>query len=306
MYTLYLLTGTSLLTERAAVWLVLVMIIGIIQQFTEISKVSIKWKINNFVRNIKKLIMPMFYARNWWVFYFDAFNRFYKKDIMYKFRNGLVFHATSQNADGLIINEIWGNKVYTPQGFEIEKNDIIVDIGAHKGYFSIFASLKAKKGRVISFEPADKNYTTFMRNIHDNNILNISSYKMGIGKNSDTKNLYMLEGKAGGISEIKGWFKGQKDLKTIEMRTIPLDNIFDMCGINEINLLKIDCEGAEYEILFNASKLTFQKIKKITMEYHEMNNLTAKDLLQLFKKHGFVCSVSDQNRSIGMIYAYKK
>ena len=49
--------------------------------------------------------------------------------------------------------------------------------------------------------------------------------------------------------------------------------------MNEKNCLKLDCEGAEYQIINNTPDKYFKKITKICLEYHVINN----DKIQLEK-----------------------
>lgn len=60
-----------------------------------------------------------------------------------------------------------------------------------------------------------------------------------------------------------------------------LDNIFGQIKVEKCNLLKVDCEGCEYEIFKNCSKNTFKKIKQIVMEAHLFNKQMKYEYLKL-------------------------
>jgi tRNA G37 N-methylase Trm5 len=106
-------------------------------------------------------------------------------------------------------------------------NGIVVDIGASIGDFTLFASQNAKV--VYAFEP-DPNYFQYLqKNIVLNKLSNVYSFK--IYANSQT-----LE-----------WLLTNK--------------------INQIDFLKMDCEGCEYEVL-NCKKEILLKINQISMEIH--------------------------------------
>lgn len=62
------------------------------------------------------------------------------------------------------------NKQYTPKGFEIKSHEIIIDIGAHIGCFSVFAGRHAREGLVISYEPAEDNFRQLQKNIQLNGV----------------------------------------------------------------------------------------------------------------------------------------
>jgi hypothetical protein len=64
-------------------------------------------------------------------------------------------------------------------------------------------------------------------------------------------------------------------------------------GIRQVDLVKLDCEGAEYEILFNLPPVYFPRIRRIVLEYHD--NVTAYthlDLAAFLKEQGYRVKVT--------------
>src|SRR5256885_13682279 len=53
------------------------------------------------------------------------------------------------------------------------------------------------------------------------------------------------------------------------VQTISVDDIVQREGIACVHLLKMDCEGSEYDILAGISNATFSKIRRIIVEYHD-------------------------------------
>ena len=69
---------------------------------------------------------------------------------------------------------------------------------------------------------------------------------------------------------------------------ISLDDLFDRLEVRNCGLLKLDCEGAEYDILLNASPATLLKVACISMEYHVgLNCHTPGELECTLKSCGF-------------------
>tara|TARA_B100000886_G_scaffold333120_1_gene286660 strand:- start:500 stop:832 length:333 start_codon:yes stop_codon:yes gene_type:complete len=75
--------------------------------------------------------------------------------------------------------------------------------------------------------------------------------------------------------------------KTISLKTI-LDNY------ERIDLVKIDCEGAEYSILFNCEKNVIQKVDNYRLEFHNYKSIS---LVNFFKENGFINIFSDNDLS---------
>ena len=68
-----------------------------------------------------------------------------------------------------------------------------------------------------------------------------------------------------------------------------LDELLRRLGVARCDLLKLDCEGAEYEILYGASEETLRAIDAITAEYHVgLNEHTVAELVRFLESRGFI------------------
>jgi len=180
---------------------------------------------------------------------------------------------------------------YTCYDEVVEKNSyklttrstgIIIDIGANIGTFSLMASKYADK--VISYEPEPHNYRQLLKNIRINKLTNIYANKLAIGKPG-----IALINDNGGCSQLS-IYSGSK-CKVISMDDIP----FDHC-----DFMKIDTEGAEDDIINNASDETLNKIDKFVMEIHPG---TRKNLGKMGKK---LEKFFDLTRYGGLLWGTKK
>jgi FkbM family methyltransferase len=87
-----------------------------------------------------------------------------------------------------------------------------------------------------------------------------------------------------------------------------LQDIFDEFNVLTCDLLKLDCEGAEYDIFFCSSQETLRKIRRISMEYHiGFNNNSVEQLEQFLINHGFLVNRTSMDKEgTGMLYATNK
>ncbi|MFA5797275.1 MAG: FkbM family methyltransferase [Candidatus Woesearchaeota archaeon] len=197
-----------------------------------------------------------------------------------------------------MLMESFGMKYYTPKGFEIHENDTVIDIGAHIGSFTLYAARFANKGKIYSFEPLPENYSILIKNIRRNNIKNIATYKMAISRHTGTSYLHLYDGVHTGSSSLYE----RNSNKKIQIKTITLEKFIIENGIKQIDFIKMDCEGAEYEILFNTPEKILRMIKKISMEYHDsINRHKHNELMTFFRKKGFSARLDGE-----FIYATKK
>lgn len=236
--------------------------------------------------------------KNYPLYLKDYFGKIKNKYVFYKLRNGLIYKLRGGSTDRFIINEVWLHKSYNPKGFEIKPNDVVVDIGAHAGIFTILASYFAKQGQVYAFEPFRENYNLLLENINLNKAKNVKVFNKAVSNSSGKLKFYVSQTKNKGQNSIYRLGKTQKEVNVDKisfkdfLKTIP-----------KIDFLKIDCEGAEYEILFSLSKEELQKIKKISMEFHNYGKYTGKDLAKFLQKNGFKVKLIHDGKMFGRIYA---
>jgi FkbM family methyltransferase len=203
----------------------------------------------------------------------------YQKNIDYvSVKNGIKFGVRPKTIDKEIVDEVFLNRFYTPRGFEINEEDIVVDIGAHIGVFSIFASELAKKGKVYSVEPMPGNIEMLKNNMSINKIENIVPINMAVSNKRGKRKIIL--GKSTGMHS----FYLGKSSKTLEVQTICLQDIVEEYKIPRIDFLKVDCEGAEYEILFDCPKHILNIVERMCLEWHNIdsdrNILTLKRFLE--------------------------
>jgi FkbM family methyltransferase len=182
-------------------------------------------------------------------------------------KNGLKFYlrprGNSLVSDQDILKEVIFEDCY--QILEaIQPHFTIVDIGAHIGLFSCSAAKQASQGRVLAFEPFPENHQNLCKNITLNHLLHVQAINKAVCDPKPSRSLYIDPSNTGAHSI----FKSHEQNLCIPSQTISLTEIFDTYHLDTIDILKLDCEGAEYEILLNTPVATLQKIKTIVMEQH--------------------------------------
>lgn len=232
-------------------------------------------------------------VRNWPVWILDYLNFYKNKLIIYSLKNGQKIKARAGSIDKMILKEIFIDDYYTPNGFEIKKGDIVVDIGAHIGVFSVFASRFARK--VYSFEPSDDNFKVLEENIAINNIGNIvAPFNSAVSNMTGEKELFICPDNSAGHS-FYAPENGHKNRKI----TVPAVSFEDFIALNDISVidfLKIDCEGGEYDILLGCPPGILKIIRRISMEYHDIDSDRNVSFLENFlKKNGFAVSINNKH-----------
>jgi len=254
-----------------------------------------------------KLVLPLWVFRNAHTYYLDFFGLLTTtKPLLYHLRNGVSLYAEANRVDCHILMEIWATHDYTKWKCGIGVHDTVVDIGAHKGYFSVYAEKLAKKGKVFSFEPNPVNYMYFQKNIKRNRCNNVRLFRMGVAGSSGTKTFFISDENDGGNSILRDWFVGRSKLRTFRAKTLSIEDMLRTCKIPRINFLKVDCEGAEYEIFRSVKRATLKKIDKISMEYHQVNSFHVNQIIEKLQFTHEVYLKGTKKDTIGMLYACRK
>lgn len=132
----------------------------------------------------------------------------------------------------------------------IESSDVVIDVGAHMGDYSLLASSKITNGKVICLEPSKEALKVLRENVTINNIEN----KVLIFPNiASDKNGYVnfVEDDVSEISHID-FLEAKK--QNIKVKSLTLDSIILSMKIKKIKFIKIDVEGAELKVLKGLEK----------------------------------------------------
>jgi len=218
--------------------------------------------------------------------------------LIYELRNGIKYIIRGGSTDRFIVNEVWLHKSYTPKGFEINPQDIVVDVGAHIGIFTVLAAKKAHKGKVFCFEPIKENAKFLIKNIKLNNISNVILENKAVSDKKGQLKIYVSKSKNKGQNSI------HKLAKTQEPEQVEKISFKDFLKkTDRIDFLKMDCEGSEYPIFYSLNKNELSKIKKISLEYHNYGSGNGEDLGRFLEKNGFKVVLKKEGNQFGTIYA---
>lgn len=152
-------------------------------------------------------------------------------------------------------DEVFIKKIYEDNLIRINEGDIVVDIGANYGLFSIYAHT-FKPSKIISFEPSRVTFDFLSKN-----------FRNGI----------LLQNAISDISGFKSFKEGHistaasrivEDFGDYQVEVIGINDLHNYLGLDKIDYLKIDCEGSEKNIFNEISHHTIYKINKIVVEFH--------------------------------------
>lgn len=165
--------------------------------------------------------------------------------------------------DHFILEELWKNDEYFLEQVQLPSEGVIIDIGAHIGAFALRADYLFPARRMLVFEPFYDNYKVLKNNIITNRCRNITPFRAAVTGSGNRIPLYISERNTAGHSSVY-----EENSNVIFVPAMQLEQVFKKYHVNKIALLKIDCEGGEYDILYNMNAAQFAKIRYLALEYH--------------------------------------
>lgn len=166
-----------------------------------------------------------------------------------------------------LIEEIWLGDSYTRSNVRLRTGSTIVDIGANIGAFTVWIAKANPRARIIAVEPDPLNLTFLSRNLFQNRITNVSVVPAACGGENGEGTIY-ARGSGALHSLFSNDLQGSTFQPIYKTAIVTLQQVFDEHRVECCDLLKIDCEGSEYDILLNSSFKTLSRISKIALEYH--------------------------------------
>lgn len=191
---------------------------------------------------------------------------------------------------------------------KVQERDVVVDVGAYIGYFSLLASERVgDEGCVYAFEPVPRNYERLLRNINENQAKNIKPFMFGLSDRNEILSIKMPGDNPGEstLSE-KSWTELFTDKETkksmVKAKFLPFDEFYKINNVDNVNVIKIDVEGAEFKVVKGMKNTLKHSNPKLFMEIIppliEQIDGSCKELMCLLIDCGFSTIYSVESREM--------
>jgi FkbM family methyltransferase len=181
---------------------------------------------------------------------------------------------------------------------------VIVDVGANVGFFSLFMASQFPKASVYAFEPLPGNFNHLQKHFQLNPDKKLVAQNKAVAGSKGTLTLhYNPEVNFTALASMHTTFDAS-NTKQVEVESVSLPDIFTQFNLQKIDLLKLDCEGAEYDILYQCPAALFSSISQIAMETHagKKQNENTESLATYLRQQGYELK-SNANQ---FIWAWRK
>jgi FkbM family methyltransferase len=256
---------------------------------------------------LKRWLSVVRIISNWYILFANRLLKLSSEGIViYRLRSGERMAMQIGWIDFFVLQETFVDRVYEPTpDWRVADGWTVVDLGAHKGAFSVLASRTARDVRIVAVEPEPLNNACLRLNAKMNHVKEIEIHEVAMGPEPGVLQLRLAAPeRSWGHSLVID--SGLHSEHAISVTVVTLDSILERAG-DRIDLLKMDIEGSEYEVLCSISDQGWKSIQRVAVEFHEFPSLTIEEgrrvLEELFRERGFSCRT---HRSVNVLYAERE
>lgn len=188
----------------------------------------------------------------------------------------------------------------------LKPGSVFVDLGANEGYFSVVASkLVGPSGSVLAVEPQSRLQSIIHMNLYINECFNVRVVRTALSDAETTVELNLASEMNSGSTSLYRR-SARYPMRKEAVKCMTLERLMQEAGLDRCDLMKVDVEGAEYDIFMAAGKtLRSGIIKNIALEFHEgsftARGLKADDLHQWVLGCGYALNGNYTNRVYSFI-----
>jgi FkbM family methyltransferase len=228
-----------------------------------------------------------------------------RRPIVVTLSSGLRFRVGTP-MDAWVLKETCLDRDYENDA-PLQPDWTVVDVGAAFGDFTVHAARLCPRGTVHAFEPLPDNFRRLEEHVRVNGVTNVRASQEAVAAAPGTLTLYTVTGLTG-QHRTAGDDRGAAE-PAVRVPATTLARAFEERGIERCDLLKIDCEGAEFDIVLGLPDTALGRIARIVLEYHDhVTEHTHEELVRFLEERGFEVRVRPNPawKELGFLYAQNR
>lgn len=203
---------------------------------------------------------------------------------------GYEIGYTNKEEFNILKDEIFNKEIYNVNvtiNPGVTTPPTIFDLGAHIGLSVLYFKIKYPNSKIVAFEPNSNIFPILQENIECNNLQKVELHNIALGSKDEIRTFYIDNSGNDAFSTgsfNKNAWDGSQKTTNINVKCEKLSKYVT----KDIDILKMDIEGAETEVLkelIESNKLKY--IKNMVIEYHPINHGHLKNFLKLLDNNGF-------------------
>lgn len=220
-----------------------------------------------------------------------------------RFKQRIFYFSDRDEADRSVISEIFSWREYRAVEGLIAAAATIVDVGAHIGIWSAYASSLNPLAKIYALEPEADNFRGLRQTVSANHLSQVKIFPIALAAASGRRRLAVA---ADSINHRLLPPADQSEGPLVAARSLA-----DFCQeakIGSIDVLKLDIEGGEYELIGAWQEEDFARMRSLILEYHLLGERTVSELEGNLRRHGFSVQIfpSRFDKDLGFLLARNK
>lgn len=203
-----------------------------------------------------------------------------------------------------VYEEIFEDRWYRVIDDVLKGASVILDVGAHIGFFVIYARLLNARAKVFAYEPLETNFSVMKENLKRNGFSDVACKNVAVCASFGMREIYVNEDSHNHSFYLVPVSGEKKKVNILSIVSI-LEKLRKE-GILNIDLVKLDCEGSEFEILQSLKIEHFVRIRCFYIEFHEYEEgMERQKLVKILQSAGYKVKIwpSKFDERMGFILA---
>jgi FkbM family methyltransferase len=201
--------------------------------------------------------------------YVRALRRRGNTPVVLQTHDGLKITIRRNITDARIVREIFFDKPYLQYlSVPLRLNPTVVDIGGYIGDFTLYAARYLDAAHVVVYEPVAENFAILRKNVETNGLEGrVTAVNKAVSNSNEV--VLNVQAKDAGELHVSAYWYADSPKRSVPAVTIA--GLLEEHGLGAVDLLKIDCEGGEYDILTDVPRSVLDRIHNIVFEYHRID-----------------------------------
>jgi len=248
--------------------------------------------------SLKKYINLARNVRNWPNYFYAKHIDTKQNPVVFRADNGVVVEVP-RGAIMAIFKEIFMEDLYDISFLKtrLTPQPVIVDVGANLGFFALFMASHMPGAKIFAYEPLPTNFNHLQRHFQLNSGKALVAENKAVAGTKGSLALYYNPNvNFTPLASLRTDFE-DTNTSRVAVEAVSLPDIIASHQLEQVDLLKLDCEGAEYEVLYQCPEHALQRVKLIAMETHNGAKLNenTKALCAFLEEKGFMVRTGDKH-----------
>jgi FkbM family methyltransferase len=191
--------------------------------------------------------------------------------LSFQTRSGVRIETPNRPGARVPVYEIFAEDCYRFEwllGSLIERPIQVIDIGGHVGTFSCRLTQLHPAASVLAFEPSETTARFLRRNLELNAVADRVTVFQGALAATSGHAVFADNGAGSGLNGLAA--AGHSSGVATDVRTVSFDDAVAMPPA-PVDVVKIDCEGGEYDLVLNSSPHSWDSVQRVVIEYHPVD-----------------------------------